>query len=673
MEMGKIPSLLDDAVQKRKSKVSKTKFMLEVKDITKIYKMGDSEVHALDGVSLKIEAGDFIAIMGPSGSGKSTLSNMLGLLDTPTTGSYSLNGRDISKLSEDDLAILRRDEIGFIFQQFNLLPRLSAQENVELPLLYSKNEVESGRAKELLKLVALDGRENHLPNELSGGQQQRVAIARSLINNPRIIFADEPTGNLDSKSEKEILDILHQLNDQGITVIMVTHEDEIGRQTKRLIKMRDGKIVSDERLAPINKDAPQISPYSKPHPSFIGDIIEYFKQGVKTLMANKIRSALSMLGILIGVAAVVAILALGKGAKESMKEQLSTLGSNLLILRPGNRMRAGVSYEGGAIKFYPEDADYLKERIDSIEAISPIAESRVQVAYEGKNNNTILAGVVPSYTKIRNWTVDVGRFFTDEENQGRKKVCLLGRAVTDELFPGKNPVGETIKINRISFQVIGVLGEKSGGGYRDPNDVIIVPLLTAMRRLLGQETVNKLEVMVRKLDEIPETEKILKSVILARKRVPPSQQENAIRIFNMSDIQDMIKKSNDTISTLLIAVACISLLVGGIGIMNIMLVSVTERTREIGLRKSLGAKRKDILLQFLSESVVLSAIGGAAGIFIAWLITSILAKFAGWNTSISIISVVSSFVFSSFIGILFGIYPAANAAKLNPIDALRHD
>ncbi len=647
--------------------------MLEVKDIKKIYNMGGTEVFALNGVSLQVEDGDFIAIMGPSGSGKSTLSNILGLLDTPSSGSYFLHGKDIAQRSEDELAQYRRDEIGFIFQQFNLLPRLSARENVELPLLYSKNLVEKDRAKTLLGMVALGGREDHRPNELSGGQQQRVAIARSLINNPRMIFADEPTGNLDSKSEKEILEILKKLNDQGITIIMVTHEDEVGKQAKRLIRMRDGQIVSDERLRPIHPPKEDNIPYPKPKPSIVKDILEYFEQGMKTLWANKIRSSLSMLGIMIGVAAVVAILALGKGAQESMEKQLSTLGSNLLVLRPGNRMRGGVSYQGGAIKLYPEDASYLVNEIDSIKAISPVVEDRAQVAYNGKNTNTVLSGVEESYTVIRNWTVEVGRFFTEEENSKRAKVCLLGRAVADELFPGKNPVGETIKINRISFQVIGVLGEKSGGGFRDPNDLIMVPIQTAMRRLLGQDTVSNIEVMVKSMDLIPKTEELLKSVMIKKKRVPPSQQENALSIFNMSDIQNMIQESNNTISTLLIAVACISLLVGGIGIMNIMLVSVTERTREIGLRKSLGGKRQDILLQFLSESVVLSACGGAAGIFTAWLITSVLSKFAGWTTSISLVSVIASFVFSSFIGILFGIYPAANASKLNPIDALRHD
>ncbi len=623
--------------------------MLEIKDVKKIYKMGDTEVFALDGVSLQIEDGVFIAIMGPSGSGKSTLSNILGLLDTPTQGSYYLHGNDIAKRSEDELAIYRRDEIGFIFQQFNLLPRLSAKENVELPLLYSKNKVEKDRANNLLKLVALDGREHHRPNELSGGQQQRVAIARSLINNPRMIFADEPTGNLDSKSESEILDILKKLNNEGITIVMVTHEDEIGKQAKRLIRMRDGKIVSDERLGPIHRPESISKAYEKPNPSIVIDIIEYFNQGIRTLLANKVRSLLSMLGIMIGVAAVVAILALGQGAQESMEKELSTLGSNLLVLRPGNRMRGGVSLQGGAIQLYPEDATFLKERISYIKEISPVIENRAQVAYQGKNTNTLLSGVQASYADIRNWSVEVGRFFTSEENSSRAKVCLLGRAVADELFPGKNPVGETLKINRITFQVIGVLGEKSGGGFRDPNDLIMVPVETAMRRLLGEDSVSSIEVMVDSIDNISKTETLLKTVMIEKKRVPPSQQENAVSIFNMSDIQNMIQQSNKTISTLLIVVACISLLVGGIGIMNIMLVSVTERTREIGLRKSLGGKRRDILLQFLSESVVLSACGGATGIFAAWFITSVLSKFAGWSTSISIVAVMASFFFSSFL------------------------
>lgn len=647
--------------------------MIEIKNIKKIYKMGDNEVFALQDVSLKIEDGDFVAIMGPSGSGKSTLAHILGLLDIPTQGKYILNGRDISSFSEDELAILRRDEIGFIFQQFNLLPRMSAKENIELPLLYSKKHVGDNRSQELLKLVNLETRGAHRPNELSGGQQQRVAIARALINGPKMILADEPTGNLDSQSEKEILEALKKLNNEGITVVMVTHEDEIGQQAKRLIRMRDGSIVSDTRTEEIAKVKLPEQTIIQKDTSFISDLFDYFKQGYKTLAANKIRSGLSMLGILIGVAAVVAILALGEGAKQAMEEQLSTLGSNLLVLRPGARKMGGVMQEGGAEQLYVEDGQFLKSRLPTIKEVSPSVEGRAQLAYQNKNRNSVVTGVESNYARIRNWKPALGRFFTDEEDRTRARVCLIGLTVYKELFKDKNPIGEMIKVNKISFQIIGVMSEKSGGGWRDQNDVVVVPLQTGMRRLLGKTSVDSIDIMIWKMEQIKDAEKQIITLLNDRKKVPLSQKENAFMLMNMADIQQMITASSNTMSALLASVAAISLLVGGIGIMNIMLVSVTERTKEIGLRKAVGAKRKDILLQFLTESIVMSACGGLAGIILGWTITTILSRAAGWTTSISISSMVLSIVFSSFIGVVFGIYPARRASKLHPIEALRYE
>jgi macrolide transport system ATP-binding/permease protein len=650
--------------------------MIELNNIIKIYKMGDTLVHALRGVSLKIDDGDFVAIMGPSGSGKSTMTNILGLLDVPTEGSYKFNGREVSKLSEDDLAILRREEIGFIFQQFNLLPRLSATENVALPLLYSEGKIETTFAQELLSRVGLGSRSHHKPNELSGGQQQRVAIARSLINKPKMILADEPTGNLDSHSEKEIMAILRELNSQGITIVIITHEEEVGKQANRLIRMRDGEVQSDERLKPFKEISSQKTE-NKNHQAELNtqEIVEYFHQGFKTLVANKIRTSLSMLGILIGVAAVVATLAIGNGAQKAIEKQLASLGSNLIVLRSGAIRVAGVSQESGATtRLTIDDAEALKEKIDSIKEVSPAVNGRGQVTYLNKNWSTQIIGATPIYPKIRAAEPIAGRFFTADENQKRSRVALIGISVMKQLFDEDvNPIGEMIKVNKVNFQIIGILPQKGANGWQDQDDVIVMPVTTAMRRVLGKTYVDSIDIEARDAEIIDEMQDEILDVMYARKRVSLSQRRDAFQIRNMSDIKETLSESNRTMSILLSSIAAISLLVGGIGIMNIMLVSVTERTKEIGLRKAVGARKRDILMQFLAESVVVSVIGGLAGIFLGVTGAKTLSMLAGWDTIVSLNSVILAFSFSVLIGLIFGIYPAKKAAKLAPIEALRYE
>lgn len=648
--------------------------MIELKNITKSFQMGDTLVPVLKGINLKIERGDFVAIMGPSGSGKSTLMNILGMLDIPTTGSYLLNDTEVATLTEDELAIIRRGEIGFIFQQFNLLPRLEAWQNVALPLIYSEGKFDFEKAKGLLEQVNLGDRLYHKTNEVSGGQMQRIAIARSLINSPRIIFADEPTGNLDSKSEKEILAILRSLNAQGITVIIVTHEEQIGKEANRLIRMRDGEIQSDERSVPLRSDLPKVEPKTYGSQFSWKEIIEHFHQGYRTLTANKVRSILSMLGILIGVAAVVAMLALGSGAQKSIEDQLSSMGSNLLVLRAGNVRVGGVVQESGTrIRITIEDASSLKSQIPEIQDVSPNVTGRGQVTYLNKNWNTSVAGVSPSYARMRTSVPDYGRFFSNDEGQQRALVAVIGRTVARELFGEKNPLGSLIKINRINFLVIGLLPEKGASGPQDQDDRILIPVQTGMYRLFGKNYVDSIDIQVRNKEDISGVEESVKEAMLKRYRIPVSSQDDAFQIFNMAELQNAISQSSKTISTLLATIAAISLVVGGIGIMNIMLVSVTERTKEIGLRKAVGAKRNDILMQFLTESVLVSFLGGFMGIVLGWTITFTFSMIIGWNASVSWDSIALAFGFSVMIGIVFGIYPAHKASKLHPIEALRYE
>lgn len=653
--------------------------MIEIENIHKTYRMGDQEVRALAGVSVKIEAGEFVAIMGPSGSGKSTMMHILGLLDVPESGSYRLYGREVSQLTEDELAVLRRKAIGFVFQQFNLLARTSALENVALPQLYSHRKLNLEKSSIHLGQVGLGDRLEHKPNELSGGQQQRVAIARSLINDPRIILADEPTGNLDSKSGKEIMAILTELNNQGITVILVTHEETIANHAKRVIRMRDGLIFSDERkekTAPQQVNAEAIFDTQEPGGlrTLFREWTAHFKEGLHALTANKVRSGLSMLGILIGVAAVIAMLALGRGAQKSIEVQLASLGSNLLVLRPGAFKVGGVSLDSGSVtRLTAEDADALKQTFgDEIRRIAATANGKGQVTYQDKNWSTTVLSTVDDYAPMRAYEPTVGRFIDEEDNRKRNRVAVIGMTIVNQLFGSTDPMGEYIKINKVPFQVIGILPEKGSNGWHDNDDIIMIPLLTGMKRLFGKVFVDEIDMEIKEANLVDLATAEVNDLMIKRHRVPPSQTD-PFQIRNMADVQAALTESNKTMAWLLASIAAISLLVGGIGIMNIMLVSVTERTREIGLRKAVGARRHDILSQFLIEAMVVSLAGGLIGIALGCAISFGMSAVAHWATSVSADAILLSTLFSASIGIVFGIWPARKAATLSPINALRYE
>jgi macrolide transport system ATP-binding/permease protein len=659
--------------------------MIETKNLYKTYQMGTVKVEALKGVSLKISPGEFVAIMGASGSGKSTLMHVLGLLDRPDSGEYFVGSQDMTKLTDKELALVRNRLVGFVFQQFHLLPRMTALENAELPLIYAGKRHLKERAAKEIEGVGLKDRMFHKPNEMSGGQQQRVAIARSLVNDPPIIFADEPTGNLDSKSKEEIITILKKLNEKGKTIVIVTHENEIAIHARRIVTMRDGQIISDKTVSPALKTSEMNFSesknlvegiLSKTNNAVKGgmEFLDYLKQAVSAMLSHKLRAFLSILGILIGVAAVIAMLAIGQGAKQSIEKQLSSLGSNLLIIRPGATKSGGVALQSGVTtRFTVQDVEAIKKLNDCVKYSSPSVRDRAQIVYADKNWNTQVEGVGTSYEKLRSATPTVGRFFTEDEVRMRDKVALFGTTVVKELFGTSNPIGETIKINLINFKVIGILPEKGSAGPQDQDDTVIIPITTAMYRIFGKQYIDSIYVEATSPDTIDIAEEKINKLIIKQHRLITKDQQDSFQIRNMADIKKTLESTTQTMSLLLGAIAAISLLVGGIGIMNIMLVSVTERTREIGLRKAIGANNKDIMVQFLIEAVLMSFIGGLVGIMLGSGVSMLIAFASGWSVSISLSSIVLATLFSLVVGIVFGLWPARQASLLDPIEALRYE
>ena len=737
--------------------------VIQIIDLFKIYQVGEIEVRALNGVSLTIERGDFVAVMGSSGSGKSTLMNLIGCLDRPTSGRYLLQGIDVASLAEADLALVRSRQIGFIFQSFNLLSRTSALENVELPLFYSAlDRAGEDRAAQLLATLGLKGREQNHPNQLSGGQQQRVAIARALVNQPAILLADEPTGNLDSKNSVEIMEIIRRLNrDDGITVIVVTHDPEVAAYAERVVTFRDGVIVSDERKparpqdapAPRSSDTAAAAPASAgagvaarqdapPVPAAAGpaampqgprraEIWTFATMALaaaaRALRRNKLRAALTMLGIFIGVAAVIAMVAIGDGARYSVQQQIASLGTNQLIVLPGattaNGVRAGY---GSSSTLTTSDADALQKESSSIAAVSYTDRQVAQVVYGSRNWSTSINGTTPPYLTIRDWQVSVGRTFTEEETRSAAPVCVLGQTVVNNLFPeGENPVGASIRIKNFPMRVVGVLEVKGQSSYgQDQDDVILMPFATAERKVLGTSqasatvptavggatnpvlnpyigvqtwtassplyesgtaiispfgsppkisgVVNMIFVKAKTADLVDTAQSEVAEILHRRHHIGASQ-DNDFTVRSLAEIAQASDSATRVMTLLLASVASISLLVGGIGIMNIMLVSVTERTREIGIRMAIGARRLHILLQFLVEALLLSIIGGLAGALLGIAISKVLSIVARWPTLISPVSVIGGFLFAAAVGVFFGWYPARKASMLDPIEALRYE
>ncbi|MDB6070922.1 MAG: transporter related [Verrucomicrobiales bacterium] len=652
-----------------------------LRGLRKTYATDAGEVQAVKGVDLTVNAGDFVAIMGSSGSGKSTMMNILGCLDQASEGTYHLDGVDTSHLDSDELAELRNRKLGFVFQGFNLLSRTTALENVELPLIYSPRrlspEERDDDAIAELERVGLGQRLDHHPNELSGGQQQRVAIARSLVNRPAVLLADEPTGNLDSATSDEIMKLFKSLNESGITIIMVTHEPDVAAHARRTVVMKDGVIRSDERRLP-EAVVPEAAPVEEKGGSNLMAgtylALNILSTSGRALLRNKLRTVLTALGIIIGVAAVIAMVAIGRGASAMIEAQFRSLGSNMLLVFSGQVFKGGV-YRGfgGAGTLTVEDAEAIATEIPGVVAVSPEIRSNERLIAEGKNYSSPVRGASPAFFQVRDWALSSGAIFGEEEVRSMATVALLGQTVVDRMFPEGSPVGRTLRIGDVPFQVIGVLAKKGAAPWgEEQDDVVIIPYTTAMKQIVGTTRLRSINIKVGSAPEMATAQEQTNLLLRERHNIPdPSLDDFSVR--TQDEFIKMATANTKIMTILLGSIAGVSLLVGGIGIMNIMLVSVTERTREIGIRRAVGAKGRDIRLQFIVEAIVLSTVGGAIGIGLGIGTAQLLTHYAGWPALVSGSSVAISFGVSFAVGVVFGFFPAHKAAKLNPIEALRHE
>lgn len=651
--------------------------LLSLHNVCRHFQNGDDKLSVLQNVNLDIYAGEMVAIIGASGSGKSTLMNILGCLDKASSGEYRVNGQLTAALCNDQLADLRRDYFGFIFQRYHLLSHLKAESNVEIPAIYAGKQRHSRliRARDILNQLGLSDKHQNNPSQLSGGQQQRVSIARALMNGGEVILADEPTGALDSQSGKEVMQILRKLHQAGHTIVIVTHDPAIAAHAERVIEISDGQILADRKQNPTQLDIHSDTsssignmiepPVSGWFTKQLSRFTEAFKMAWLSMLTHRMRTLLTMLGIIIGITAVVSVVAVGQGARNKVISDISQMGTNTIDIYPGKDW--GDRHASAIQTLSPRDLPLLRGQVYT-DSVTPSVSTTAILRFENQTLQTSVSGVASQYFQVKDLKMQFGAVFSDEAVKQLQTVVVIDHNTQSKLFgEHENPVGKTILLNNVPCRIIGVAAEKKSA-FDSQNLSVWVPYTSAMYRMMGQHYFSSISVRIKDgiATNIAE-QQIIKILTLAH-----NQKDFFTR--NSDSILQTIEKTTATLTLLISSIAVISLIVGGIGVMNIMLVSVTERTREIGIRMAVGARQSDILQQFLIEAVMVCLLGGLLGIGLSFAVSGIFSFFvSSMQMAFSVWSLVAAFVCSSLIGVIFGFLPARNAARLDPIEALARE
>ncbi|SMX42931.1 MacB family efflux pump subunit [Actibacterium lipolyticum] len=647
-----------------------TEPLISARGITRSFQAGEETITVLRDVDVDIWPGEMVAIIGSSGSGKSTLMNILGCLDRPSAGEYRFAGQDVSVLEPDDLARLRREHFGFIFQRYQLLPDLDAVSNVEVPAIYAgegRND-RRARASGLLDQLGLAERLDHRPGELSGGQQQRVSVARALMNGGEVILADEPTGALDSKSSAELIALLQDLNRRGHTIVVVTHDPAVAAHAHRTIEIRDGRIIADTKA---ETNAPP-TPNRLAHPitaagfgARVRRLTEAFSMSVSALVAHRVRSMLTMLGIIIGIASVVLVVALGSGSQEKVLENISSLGTSTITVRSGSGFGARDAQRIETL--VPSDADTLALETFA-DSVSPAVSNTASVIYRNIEASASIKGVSGDYFQVQNYITVTGSVFGADDVTSLEQVAVIDEDTRDTFFdPQSDPIGQVLLLGRVPVRVIGVV-RSSGASFGPSSLNVWIPYTTAMARVSGQDHLESIAVRVADGYDMTQAQQQITDLMLDR------HGTTDFFLVNSDTIRETITSTTKTLTLLVAMIAVISLIVGGIGVMNIMLVSVTERTKEIGVRIAIGARRSDIVAQFLIEAVLVCLVGGVLGIAGALLGGYVAGLFyEDIRLVFSATAIIVAFLSSTLIGVTFGFLPARSAARLDPVVALSRE